>query len=82
MELREHAKKHVDVVQAKERVELRRWLRKNAPRDEDGNMPSHLYLAFNRDELVELVDQYGGDAEDIINRARNAVIDKIMGRRS
>jgi len=78
MDLRSHASMHVARVRAAERVELRRWLRKNAPREDDGKLPDHMYLVFSKHELMKLVDDCGGDSVRVVSQAREAVIDRIM----
>ena len=65
-------------VLAAERVVLRRWLRKNAPRDDNGQLPGHMYLIYNRDQLVDLVIHHGGDSEKLLKRAKDYAIDKIV----
>jgi hypothetical protein len=73
----EHARFLAERVQAIERIMLRRWLRNTAVKDTEGYLPAHLFMVQTKDELIELVNQKGGNVASIILEARKVAIDKI-----
>ncbi len=76
--LRKEAKSLALRFAAAERVALRRWLRKYHA-ENDIELPDTLYLTLEAPELCDVVREFGGDPEELVESGRKRVIDEMMG---
>lgn len=60
-------------VNAYVRVALRRWLRSQL----EGEIPNHLWLDYDLQELMDEVSLNGGDVDTIVDCAREEIVDRI-----